>query len=61
MSEDTHWRQEVVAAAKRVDVLDPETIISLSDGVCIDDLDDWCATLKRDYPCLFKNNVRDGL
>lgn len=60
-SENTRWRQEAVAAAKRANAYNIEQVVNVLDGICIDDLDDWCSKLKQDYPCLFTVSVRKGL
>lgn len=61
MSEDTHWRQEAVAAAKRANAYNVVQVVKVLDGVCIDELDSWCAILKRDYPCLFITSIGEKL
>lgn len=60
---DTYWIIEATLAAKRADAYSVHQVVCFMEGfkVPIEEMDEWCAQGREDYPCLFMNHVVSGI
>ena len=57
------WVIEATLAASRKDAYNVHQVVRMMKGlkVPIDEMDEWCAQGREDYPCLFKAHVVSGI
>jgi hypothetical protein len=60
---DDAWIIEATSAAIRAEAYSVHQVVSIMKGskVPIEEMDEWCAQGREDYPCLFTSNVVEGL
>jgi hypothetical protein len=60
---DDEWWLQATLAVRRSNAFSVDQVVTLmkDQKVPIDEMNEWCAHWKWDYPCLFKNNVVEGL
>ena len=56
-----NWNDEAIMAAKRTKAFSPRQVVQLMerDTVSVVDMDEWCAQLCEDWPCLFMANLNE--
>jgi hypothetical protein len=60
---DDKWTVEAAEAAQRADAYSIGSVLTLMESykVQVDEMDEWCAQAREDYPCLFMCHVVEGL
>jgi len=56
-----HWTTEAIRCAKAAGAYNVKQLVLVLKGVPYEDLASMCEDLFKQYPCLFKARLRDGI
>jgi len=60
---DEQWLEEAYSAARRAGAFDPKLVVRMmkDEPVLVSNMDEWCQQCRKDWPCMYKANIFEGI